>query len=783
MASDATVASEAVGLADLGLTAGGELALVADPPIRSTALAVADAVTGDSVAEVASEATAFESLDIQVGLDLGVRVWGSPGAGGFGDSPFVASSSVASADGISGNAMATATTTARGWSSGAWQIGRDLHFDRPISLLAGEVGSRGWIGADSALSAVTVTGEADAVSDFELVGLEGLLPQAGSPLVGRNASLAMGLKGNHRILSQSVSGDATTEAALDVQGIEDSLLTIGGNLDLSVLLDIDHQGRALTQAGAATNTLDLDVQGVEDVDPVAANNAPPEWEVGDAAELSASVLVRSLTEASTGSGDATATSELDLQVLEDFSLTVGADLRLYQGFAALQSETSAFAVTGNATAEGIADLQVLEGDFDDPISWRSGADLRLSLDARAFAGLRNSNESQAFTTTGDAVATANSEGLAGVAKADLIAGQQLVVNAAAQLLTQAHASSVSAGEATAEAVLGERLPTAPATPTDAERLSSLDAVGAILGANNSVDSGTSLQLVGILGSFAPGSLPNRTFAQAENVTGDASATAAMPSAFAVKLAAISAGENATLGGFNSAVLQALAATTSGDSQADVFVTRTAGVEVLGAAGQIPVPSTPFAPSLRIGVDGTLVGQVSLAASAQAQSVTSSSPAAVVSASVGSEEANASLTVVGINLPMGSDRAQVGVDLRPASALPFPQYGLVADATLAQSAQASSVTGTVEAQIGEAQATQVIGLQGDLDVGDALSSARLAAASNQLAIATTVMGQADSFANGGSVAIRDSVMSVGASASLIVAASSQGLVQSGGITSA
>ncbi len=783
MGVDVAVAGQAVGLSVTDLHAGGELAVVSDPPIRSTALAVVGAVAGDLVAESTSEATAFESLNIQVGLDFAVQA-GSAWDGGGGElsQSFVTSSNLVRAEGVAGHSTATATTAARGLSSGAWQVGRDLRFDRPSSLGEG-VALPGWISADSELVAVTVAGEAVATSDFELVGFDGLLPVTGIPLVGRDASIGLALQGNHQILSRSVAGDSTAEADLDVQGIEDSLFTIGGDFNLSIILDINHQGRAQTGTGDATNSLDLDVQGVEDVDPVLSNDPPPEWEVGGSAQFSAAALVSSLTEAFTGSGDATASSVLDLQVLEDFSLTVGANLRLDQGFAALQNETRASAVTGDATAEGVADLQVLEGDFDDPISLRSGADLRLSLDTRAFAGRRNSNESQAFTTTGDAVATAHSEGLAGVAKADLIAGQRLVVNAAAQLLTQAHASSVSAGEATAEAVLGERLPPAPVTPTDSERLSSLDAVGAILGANNSVDSGTSLQLVGILGSFAPGSLPNRTFAQAENVTGNASAAAAMPSAFAVKLAAISAGENATLGGFNSAVLQSLAATTSGDSQADVFVTRTAGVEVLGVAGQIPVPSTPLAPSLQIGVDGTLVGQVSLAASAQAQSVTSSSPAAVVSASVGSEEVNTSLAVVGISLPMGSDPAQAGGSLRPDQALSFPYYGLVADATLVQSAQATTVTGAVEAQIGATQSALVVGLQGDLVVGDALSSARLSAASNQLAIATTVMGQADSFARSGSVALGNSAMSVGGSTSLIVAAASQGLVQSGGVTSA
>jgi hypothetical protein len=418
----------------------------------------------------------------------------------------------------------------------------------------------------------------------------------------------------------------------------------------------------------------------------------------------------------------------------------------------------------------------LEGDSGDPISLSSGGDTRLSFDIRGFSVRRNVNGAEARTTAGDAAATANSEGLAGVAKANLLAGEELGVSAAAQLLTQARSSTVSAGDATAEAVLGERL-----SPS-VQPLASLDAVGAIVGTNNTAASGTDLQLLGVLGSIASTSLPNLTLAQAENVSGAATAIAAMPTAFAVKLASISAGDDATLLGFNSAVVDAMASTTNGDSQADVFVTRSAGVEVLGAAGPVPAAS-PAPPALRIGSDGSLVGKATLVAGAQASTVTASGATpASVRASVGAENTSDALTVVGVQLPTGSDSAQVGGNLRPFTS-PFTQQGLLADAVLTQTAQAGAVTGNVEAVLGDTQATQIIGLTGDLEVGRDLSSARLAALSNHQAIATTVLGQADARSDSETFAFSGSQMVVGGTMTLSLTASSSTIVQSSAITEA
>lgn len=778
MASAASVENLASALSGLLLTSGGELALVADPATQATSAAAAVATTGDSTAEATSEAIAFDELNVQVGLDFNLLAGSSEAASSL---LFVAASSRVSAEAATGDATASATTNALGLSSGTWQIGRDLRFAGQSLNASGPVPAP--IKADADLSAKSVTGDADATSAIELAGLEGLQPTPGSPLVGRDARVALLLEGHQLIASEAISGNASTDADLDVQGIEDSLLSVGGDLDLSLILDVEHRGLAETQTGNATNTLNLDLQGIEDVpDPLPQHATPPnipEWEIGGTADLSAIALVRSLTQAAAGSGDAEATAELDLQAFEDFSLAVGGDLGLRSNLVTLQSETSAFSVTGNATAEGTADIQGLEGDSGDPISLSSGGDTRLSFDIRGFSVRRNVNGAEARTTAGDAAATANSEGLAGVAKANVLAGEELGVSAVAQLLTQASASTVSAGDATAEAVLGERL---ASSPTNAEKLASLDAVGAIVGTNNTAASGTDLQLLGVLGSIASPSLPNRTIAQAENVSGAATAIAAMPTAFAVKLASISAGDDATLLGFNSAVVDAMASTTNGDSQADVFVTRSAGVEVLGAAGQVPAAS-PASPALRIGLDGSLVGKASLVAGAQASTVTASGAApASVRASVGAENTSDALTVVGVQLPSGGDSAQVGGNLRLFTS-PFTQQGLLADAVLTQAAQAGAVTGDVEAVLGDTQATQIIGLTGDLEVGRDLSSARLAALSNHQAIATTVLGQVEARSDSETFAFNGSQMVVGGTMALSLTASSSTIVQSSAITEA
>ena len=775
MASDASVENLASALSGVLLTAGGEFALVADPATQATSTAAAVATTGDSTAEATSEAIAFDELDVQVGLDFNVLAGSSETSSSL---RFVAGSSLVSAEAATGDATASATTNALGLSSGTWQIGRDLRFAGQLPSASVPVPAP--IKADADLSAKSITGDAHATSAMELAGLEDLQPKPGSPLIGRDATIKLLLEGRQQIASEAISGNASTEAGLDVQGIEDSLLSVGGNLDLLLILDVDHRGLAETQTGDATNALNLDLQGIEDVPDPASQHAPPptipQWEIGGTADLSAIALVRSLTQAAAGSGDAEATSELDLQVFEDFSLAVGGDLGLRSNLVALQSETSAFSVTGNATAEGTADIQGLEGDSGDPISLSSGGDTRLSFDIRGFSVRRNVNGAEARTTAGDAAATANSEGLAGVAKANLLAGEELGVSVAAQLLTQARASTVSAGDATAEAVLGERL-----SPS-VQPLASLDAVGAIVGTNNTAASGTDLQLLGVLGSIASTSLPNLTLAQAENVSGAATAIAAMPTAFAVKLASISAGDDATLLGFNSAVVDAMASTTNGDSQADVFVTRSAGVEVLGAAGQVPAAS-PAPPALRIGSDGSLVGKATLVAGAQASTVTASGATpASVRASVGAENTSDALTVVGVQLPTGSDSAQVGGNLRPFTS-PFTQQGLLADAVLTQTAQAGAVTGNVEAVLGDTQATQIIGLTGDLEVGRDLSSARLAALSNHQAIATTVLGQADARSDSETFAFNGSQMVVGGTMTLSLTASSSTIVQSSAITEA
>ncbi len=413
----------------------------------------------------------------------------------------------------------------------------------------------------------------------------------------------------------------------------------------------------------------------------------------------------------------TSTSTNSAIAVDNVALDAGQDLDLVTNPPVnSNSQAQATVVTGEAeaTADNIA------AGFKDLLINNVGEEALLN------ALVSGTTISSSRSITGNTSSDANSSIAAGMTqtKIDRI-GTNATILGQQKMVTNADAGSIS-GEATANAVLGQLLSEewSAADVLASGELASLNAVGGIVGWNNSFSIGQNGQVTGRSGIST-----NRNFtgSLATSVTGNSNASTQVPSNYGISLNELSIGQEGSVIGEVAADQSAQALTTTGDSKANVQTTRTAGLQVVGSENFItedviytlaPDPSASE-PSFTIGTNGNLKGKALLDSSATSKSVTQAGDGFGVSASVGGDLGpGGEQTVYGISLPgsfnigspsflsveRSSDRLRIGMD-----------GGINAEASVNQEASAEVVTGSSLASGITSPNTLIAGLGGNLSI--------------------------------------------------------------------
>ncbi len=432
----------------------------------------------------------------------------------------------------------------------------------------------------------------------------------------------------------------------------------------------------------------------------------------------------------------TSTSTNSAIAVDDVALDAGQDLELVTDPpVSSDSQAQATVVTGDASATadniaaGFKDLEITN----------------VGQEALLNALVSGTTISSSRSVTGETTSDANSSIAAGMSQTQIdnigtnatILGQQTMV-------TNADAGSIS-GNATATALLGQIVnPTSP--------LDSLNAVGGIVGWNNTFTIGQDAQITGRSGISTN---RNSTGSLATSVTGDSNASTQVPSNFGISLNELSIGEEGTVIGEVAADQSAQSVTTTGVSNATVQTTRTAGLQVAGFDNRInqitSVLSGTSGPPFTIGTDGSLNGKALLDSSASASSVTQTGSGFGVTAIVGGElSPSGEQTVYGISLPGTFDRGNVPAT-NPSGLLSVARSadklrigmdgGINADATVTQAAEAEVVTGSAFATGVASPNTLIAGLGGNLSIHNNATELSAVADLTGSSSATSVTGDA------------------------------------------
>jgi hypothetical protein len=404
----------------------------------------------------------------------------------------------------------------------------------------------------------------------------------------------------------------------------------------------------------------------------------------------------------------TSTSTNSAIAVDDVALDAGQDLELVTDPpVSSDSQAQATVVTGDASgtadniAAGFKDLEITN----------------VGQEALLNALVSGTTISSSRSVTGETTSDANSSIAAGMSQTQIDnIGTNATILGQQKMVTNADAGSIS-GDATANAVLGQIVnPTSP--------LDSLNAVGGIVGWNNTFTIGQDAQITGRSGISTN---RNSTGSLATSVTGDSNASTQVPSNFGISLNELSIGEEGTVIGEVAADQSAQSVTTTGVSNATVQTTRTAGLQVAGFDNRInqitSVLSGTSGPSFTIGTDGSLNGKALLDSSASASSVTQTGSGFGVTAIVGGElSPSGEQTVYGISLPGTFDLGN-GAAPNPSGLLSVERSadklrigmdgGINADATVTQAAEAEVVTGSAFATGVASPNTLIAGLGGNL----------------------------------------------------------------------
>lgn len=433
----------------------------------------------------------------------------------------------------------------------------------------------------------------------------------------------------------------------------------------------------------------------------------------------------------------TSTSTNSAIAVENVALDAGQDLELVTNPAvSSNSQAQATVVTGaaNATADNIAagfkDLEI------------NNVGQEALLNALVSGATISSSRSVTGTTTSDA----NSSIAAGMTQTQIDnIGTNATILGQQKMVTNADAGSIS-GAATANAVLGQVISSGA---NNSQILESLNAVGGIVGWDNTFTIGQDAQITGRSGIST-----NRNFtgSLASSVTGDSNASSKVPSNYGISLNELSIGQEGTVIGEVAADQSAQASTTTGVSNATVQTTRTAGVQVVGVENLLGSnPGSPTTPSFTIGTDGSINGKVLLDSSATASSVTQTGSGFGVNAIVGGElSTSGEQTVYGISLPGSFDLGNAAAS-NPSGLLSVERSadklrigmdgGINADANVTQAAEAEVVTGSAFATGVASPNTLIAGLGGNISIHNNATELRAVAELAGSSSATSVTGVA------------------------------------------
>ena len=436
----------------------------------------------------------------------------------------------------------------------------------------------------------------------------------------------------------------------------------------------------------------------------------------------------------------TSSSSNSAIAVDNVALDAGQDLDLVTNPPVdSNSQAQATVVTGDAsaTADNIA------AGFKDLVINNVGQEALLN------ALVSGTTISSSRSVTGNTSSDANSSIAAGMTQTQIDnIGTNATILGQQKMVTNADAGSIS-GDATANAVLGQIVnstSTPPITPLD-----SLNAVGGIVGWDNTFTIGQDAQITGRSGIST-----NRNFtgSLATSVTGDSNASAKVPSNYGISLNELSIGQEGSVIGEVAADQSAQSVTTTGVSNATVQTTRTAGLQVVGVENLLPFSNNnqnPPNPSFTIGTDGSLNGKALLDSSATASSVTQTGSGFGVNAIVGGElSTSGEQTVYGISLPGTFDLGNVAA-ANPSGLLSVERStdklrigmdgGINADANVTQAAEAEVVTGSAFATGVASPNTLIAGLGGNLSIHNNATELRAVAELAGSSSATSVTGDA------------------------------------------